>query len=162
MQWLTGTIEGLRSLLRRGGFEPCGLAVDGGRVGRVRASAPLIHRRRAERSTPGRRGRGRCARLLLEGRKSLAGHCGPGRVVGVVPGVDGAAGVDRRDRWQLQLYGIACYKRDARWCDRVLARVPRVNCKMGETAGERNRVEDALGQQVAESAHVSAETIAGG
>jgi hypothetical protein len=31
------------------------------------------------------------------------------RVVGIVPGIDRVAGVNRRDRWQLQLYGIAWF-----------------------------------------------------
>lgn len=26
--------------------------------------------------------------------------------MGVVPGINGASGVDRRNRWQLQLYGV--------------------------------------------------------
>jgi hypothetical protein len=39
-------------------------------------------------------------------RRSLTRYCRLERVVRVVPSVDVAAGVDRRDRWQLQLYGI--------------------------------------------------------
>jgi hypothetical protein len=39
----------------------------------------------------------------------LTRYCMLRRVVRIVPGIDGVAGVNRRDRWQLQLYGIAWF-----------------------------------------------------
>jgi hypothetical protein len=51
-------------------------------------------------------------RLYLgKGWQTLVGYCRLGLVVGLVPGIDGAAGVDRRDRRELQLYGIDVFSR---------------------------------------------------
>ena len=46
--------------------------------------------------------------------------------MGLVPGIDGAAGVDRRDRWELQLYGIDVFSRICSFCldlEKVFARM---------------------------------------
>lgn len=131
IQWLSVTIKCLVSLFRRRSLEPTGVAVDGGRVGRVRAGATVICRRRAERSTPRRRGSGRPASVRLylrESRKAFARYCWSRRVVRIVPGVYWASGVDRRDRWQLQLYGIARNAAAAsRKLEKFLAEISRVN-----------------------------------
>lgn len=43
---------------------------------------------------------------LGQGWQSLTRHGRSWSVMRVVPGVDRAAGVNRRNRWQLQLYGV--------------------------------------------------------
>lgn len=53
---------------------------------------------------------------LRQGWQTLVGHCRLGLVVGLVPGIDGAAGVDRRDRRELQLYGIDVFSRRSILC----------------------------------------------
>jgi hypothetical protein len=105
MQWLTVAVQGLWRLLGGGCLEPCGLAVHRGGVRRIRAS----NRTATYRITSRRRVRRRAARECCVGLdlgKTLDWSSRLRRVLRVVPGVDGAAGVDRRDRWQLQLYGI--------------------------------------------------------
>jgi hypothetical protein len=109
IQQVPFTSQRLWGLLRRWRLESTCVAVDGGRIGRVRAGTPVEHRGRAEGTTPRRGGVGRRARVRLDlrqSRQSLSRDRRPWRVLGVIPTVDGASGVDRRYRWQLQLFGV--------------------------------------------------------
>lgn len=70
----------------------------------------------------------------------------------VVPGVDGASGLDRRDRWQLQLYGIvqfACGERilesDRQIAERMAVRAATNGALQQQSAGSvcaRSRTDD--------------------
>lgn len=108
IQRLTVAIEGLGSLLRRGRLISR-LPVDRGAVRGVGAGAAVDSRACTKGTTPRRRMSRRPTGLRLDlwkSRQSLAGHCWSRCVLTVVPGVDWASGVDRRNRWQLQFYGV--------------------------------------------------------
>jgi hypothetical protein len=106
MHRLTGTAERLRVLLRRWCLESRRLAVHRRCVRGIRTRTSHS---RADGITARRGSCGRRARLglnLRKWRKTLTGYGRFGRIVRIVPGVYWASGVDRRDRWQLQLNGI--------------------------------------------------------